>query len=681
MADKGNIERKKKYSRWRAFALICVYLLMGIHIVHWKLNGNTLAPLELNEVLYTLHLGIITAGFIFMGVTMIGTIFFGRFFCSWACHILALQDFSEWILFKLKIKPKFINSRAYIFVPIVAMIYLFIFPQIERIMSKEEFAGFRVLNDSQGWASFITNDFWRNLPSIPVTLITFFVCGFAVIYFLGTRSFCQKVCPYGVIFSIADKFAPGKIKLTGDCNQCGICTAHCSSHIIVHKEIEQFGKVVNSNCLKDLDCVAVCPNDAIKFGFTKPSFFKSFSKIKDHKPHYHFSLIEDVFIGLFTLVFTIIFRGLYDSIPFLLAITLAVIFSYFSILFFRLFYSEYVQLGKYTLKQSRKITTSGKVLMLCVFLIHSFGVHSAYVHYHNYQGDLAYKKVINNGTELKANSEVAKKNITTALNHLEKANKFGLYSPLSLNRELASIYLYKKDYKKAEIYLTKMLDAKPNDFEARLRLAKLFFVSNKEKEAVNELQKIIVNDIDPSTKEDYKIRSEAHLTIGHIEEKNGFPLSALNHYETALKDDSGNTEALLALGVIYTKSGKLIEAEKYLLAFNKKMPNYPIVHNNLSLIYIKMEKTPSAIYHLKELIRLQPNNPQAFYNLGMLLSREGDTTEAIRFLENAITLNSNYLNAHIGLATVLEKNGQIKESKTHLLKAEEIKLKMISQQH
>src|SRR6185369_6849893 len=103
MNARPNIERKKKYTRWRTYSLLSVYLLMGLHIAHWKIAGSTLAPLEFNEVLYTVHLGIITAGFIFMGMTVIGSLIFGRFFCSWACHILALQDFSVWLLDKIKI--------------------------------------------------------------------------------------------------------------------------------------------------------------------------------------------------------------------------------------------------------------------------------------------------------------------------------------------------------------------------------------------------------------------------------------------------------------------------------------------------------------------------------------------------------------------------------------------------
>ena len=110
---KSNVRTTRRdYSRWRAGSLIAVHLLIGLHIAHWLATGQTLAPLEFNEVLHTLHLGIITAGFLFMALTIVGTLVAGRFFCSWGCHILALQDLSAWLLDKLEIRPQPIRSRT-----------------------------------------------------------------------------------------------------------------------------------------------------------------------------------------------------------------------------------------------------------------------------------------------------------------------------------------------------------------------------------------------------------------------------------------------------------------------------------------------------------------------------------------------------------------------------------------
>jgi len=49
--------RPSRYSKWRAATLASVYLLMVVHVIHWKVSGKTLAPLEVHEVMYTLELG------------------------------------------------------------------------------------------------------------------------------------------------------------------------------------------------------------------------------------------------------------------------------------------------------------------------------------------------------------------------------------------------------------------------------------------------------------------------------------------------------------------------------------------------------------------------------------------------------------------------------------------------
>ena len=167
--------RPLKYARWRALALTSVYVLFGVHIAHWKLNGSTLAPLELNEVMYTLEAGVVTAGFLLMATLFVATAFVGRFFCSWACHIMALEDLCAWLLAKAGIRTRPVRSRLLLLVPLGALLYMFVWPQILRIYHGHPLPPLRVLNDEAGWASFVTTDFWRNLPDPWVAALTFAV--------------------------------------------------------------------------------------------------------------------------------------------------------------------------------------------------------------------------------------------------------------------------------------------------------------------------------------------------------------------------------------------------------------------------------------------------------------------------------------------------------------------------
>ena len=96
----------KSYTKKRAATLLLVYVLVLAHVLHWRLTGRTMAPLEFNEARLTLEVGVITAGFLFMALAFASAAFFGRFFCSWGCHILALEDSCTWLLGKIGLRPE-----------------------------------------------------------------------------------------------------------------------------------------------------------------------------------------------------------------------------------------------------------------------------------------------------------------------------------------------------------------------------------------------------------------------------------------------------------------------------------------------------------------------------------------------------------------------------------------------
>jgi polyferredoxin len=117
----------------------------------------------------------------------------------------------------------------------------------------------------------VTRDFWATFPPASVAVPFLFVCGFMTVYFLGSKGFCTYACPYGGFFGLADQLSPGKIRVTDACNECGHCTATCTSNVLVHVEVKKFGMVVDPGCMKCMDCVSVCPNQALYFGFGKPT--------------------------------------------------------------------------------------------------------------------------------------------------------------------------------------------------------------------------------------------------------------------------------------------------------------------------------------------------------------------------------------------------------------------------
>ena len=128
--------RKSKTSRWRAAALITLNLFMIAHIIQWRIMSKTVSPIEPSETMYTLQKGFVNAGFIFFSLAILATLIFGRFVCGWGCHILALQDLCGWFLKKIGLHPKPFRSRLLVYVPLIAALYMFVWPVVYRLFTQ-----------------------------------------------------------------------------------------------------------------------------------------------------------------------------------------------------------------------------------------------------------------------------------------------------------------------------------------------------------------------------------------------------------------------------------------------------------------------------------------------------------------------------------------------------------------
>ncbi|MCA9244898.1 MAG: tetratricopeptide repeat protein, partial [Phycisphaerales bacterium] len=255
--------RRSRMGRWRAGVLIGIHVLIAIHIAHWWTTGETLSPIEPSESMAFSKQGVINAGLIFFVLAIGSTLLLGRWFCGWGCHIVAIQDLSRWLLLRVGIRPKPIRSRLLLVVPLLAALYMFLSPLTYQLLADNLFD--HVKDEMH------TSAFWRTFPSLIPAILTYVVAGFVAIYVLGAKGFCSTGCPYAGFFGPADQLAPIRIRVTDACNQCGHCTAACTSNVRVHEEVHKFGSVVDPGCMKCLDCVDVCPNDALYVGIGAPA--------------------------------------------------------------------------------------------------------------------------------------------------------------------------------------------------------------------------------------------------------------------------------------------------------------------------------------------------------------------------------------------------------------------------
>ncbi len=576
---------------------------MTAHVVHWKLAGRTLAPLELNEVMYTLELGILTAGFIFMALAMLATLVFGRFFCSWGCHILALEDLCAWLLGKMKIRPRPVRSRMLAFVPLGAMLYMFAWPQVSRILAGSPLPAIKIHTDAQGWASFLTTNFARNLPGPWITVLTFAVCGFAMVYVLGSRAFCTYGCPYGVLFGMADRFAPGRIVAKGDCAQCGICTAVCQSHVRVHEEALRFGRIVNPACLKDLDCVAVCPNGNLSYGLAKPSLLVVRAASKLPPKPYDLSLGEDLFVAAMFLASLFIFRGLYEAIPFLMTLAIGGILGYVGVLAGRLFRRRHVRLNNFQFKLGGRLTPSGWMFAGFAAALAAFTVHSAFIRYHEYWGGRQFD---NAQASVGAGRTASHAVVGEAIRHLETCDQWGLVRPDRLAPQLASLYLTAGKPAQAVPYIRRALSPP------------------------------IVNSL--SAQEQARLGA----AFGELLVERGDFVNAGRYLQRACELAPSEPSVFYNLAIALSASSRpdeAIAAYRQAIALNPKDPD---AHNNLGLLLAQRGQFAPAEASLREAIALKVDYAHSYFNLGRVLDAVGRTTEAQEAYQTAARLDPTY---------------------------------------
>jgi len=420
--------RKSKTSRWRAAALIALNLFMIAHIIQWQIMGKTVSPIEPSETMYTLQRGFVNAGFIFFSLAILATLIFGRFVCGWGCHILALQDFCGWLLKKMGLHPKPFRSRLLVYVPLIGALYMFVWPVVYRSIWNPEHQPLIPKFTNH----LVTTNFWQTFPSVAVAIPFLFVCGFMTVYFLGQKGFCTYACPYGGFFGLADKFSPGKIRVTPACNQCGHCTATCTSNVLVHAEVKQYGMVVDPGCMKCMDCVSVCPNDALYFGFGKPTILvpKSDAIRKNYSLTWPEEIIGTlVFLGSFLAV-----RGVYALVPFLMALGWATVTTFLTLKMWRLFRARELSFYRFNLKSSGNIRKAGWAFAAFACAWIGLNAHSGWVRYHEFRGNIAFQKIQVPDELALAQANPARwlrpadrENIVEGKKHYDAASRLGLF--------------------------------------------------------------------------------------------------------------------------------------------------------------------------------------------------------------------------------------------------------------
>lgn len=236
--------------------------------------------------------GLITAGFLFV---ILLTLLFGRIYCSTICPLGTLQDILIRIEKKLKIKKRFTYVRSYhwiwysiLILSIVVLIFgsavifsiLDPYSNFGKIISsllKPVYIGLNnlgalIIHQFDSFALYHVN---YKLFNWPVFLFALF---FFIILFIMTlrkgRLFCNSICPVGALLGFISKLSVFRIKIhETTCNKCWLCSLECKGGCIHAEKMT----IDFSRCVGCMNCLTVCPENAIGFGMI------SFKKTNEKK--------------------------------------------------------------------------------------------------------------------------------------------------------------------------------------------------------------------------------------------------------------------------------------------------------------------------------------------------------------------------------------------------------------
>ncbi len=98
------------------------------------------------------------------------------------------------------------------------------------------------------------------IATLSLSLLTYFV------FYHGGRFWCNTLCPVGTILSVVSRKSLVRVNIDqSKCISCGLCEKHCKTGVIHLKS----KRVDAHDCVACFNCLPVCKDDAISYGFVK----------------------------------------------------------------------------------------------------------------------------------------------------------------------------------------------------------------------------------------------------------------------------------------------------------------------------------------------------------------------------------------------------------------------------
>jgi len=254
----------------------------------------------------------------------------------------------------------------------------------------------------------------------------------------------------------------------------------------------------------------------------------------------------------------------------------------------------------------------------------------------------------------------------------------------------------KGDHKEARKLYTTVLEASPNNQEAKNELLALQQVKDHLKPPKAEIQSVFalysngqiqeaLDAVETLTKDYpnesllYNISGACYKQIGQLEEafksfqkavdlkpdyaeaqynlgvtihELGQVDSAIKCYEKALAIQHAYPNAHNNLGQILLESGQPDAAMNHFEWAVAYQPEFSEAHNNLGSSLLALRQVNTAVTHYEKAVAIKPDYQLAYNNLGIAYQRLGEIDKAFKSFERALAIKSDYAKAHHNLSSL-----------------------------
>jgi putative glycosyltransferase (TIGR04372 family) len=148
---------------------------------------------------------------------------------------------------------------------------------------------------------------------------------------------------------------------------------------------------------------------------------------------------------------------------------------------------------------------------------------------------------------------------------------------------------------------------------------------------------------------------------------------AARFYESVLRTDPRNGDALHLLGLVKSATGAIDQGIALIRQAVQAQPRFPAAFFNLGNLLKKQNRLPEAVTAYERATALQPDFPDAWCNLGGTLDELGRLPEAVTAFRRAIARQRDFSEAQRNLGIVLHKLGRFNEAATALRQTARLK--------